>query len=203
MAQLNDQCRKPHGKEGIETIKNMNKNHERISEFAFKCIKINKDDKIIDIGCGGGVNIDKFLKKTNNNVYGLDYSEVSVSESTKRNKEAVNEGRCEIIQANVMDMPLEDEQFNIVSAFETIYFWPDLNVAFKEIYRILKNNGQFMIGLGTDGHHPDDKKWLNEVEGMNLYTKEDLSEYLENAGFKSISLFQPENEHILVTVAKK
>ena len=79
------QCMKPHGEEGVETIKNMNENHKPISEFAFECIDVGIDDKILDIGCGGGVNIEKFLKLSTNNVDGLDYSEVSVNESIKRN----------------------------------------------------------------------------------------------------------------------
>ncbi len=29
------QCMKPHGEGGVETIKNMNENHQPISEFAF------------------------------------------------------------------------------------------------------------------------------------------------------------------------
>ena len=81
-----DQCMKPHGEEGIETIKNMNENHREISEFAFKCINVGENDRILDIGCGGGVNIEKFLELTKNNVDGLDYSEVSVGETIKRNE---------------------------------------------------------------------------------------------------------------------
>jgi len=56
------QCRKPHGSEGVETIRRMNKNHQEISKFAFKCVDIGENDKILDIGCGGGVNIENFLK---------------------------------------------------------------------------------------------------------------------------------------------
>ena len=37
------QYRKPHGSEGIETIKNMNENHKEISEFAFDSLTIGKD----------------------------------------------------------------------------------------------------------------------------------------------------------------
>ena len=85
-----DQCMKPHGEEGIETIANMNENHKDISKFAFECVNVNNTDKILDIGCGGGVNIEKFLKLTENNVDGLDYSDISVQESIKRNKNAVD-----------------------------------------------------------------------------------------------------------------
>ena len=84
------QCMKPHGEEGFETISNMNENHKEISEFAFECVNVGNDDKILDIGCGGGVNIKKFLKLTKNNVDGLDYSEVSVKASIKQNQKAVD-----------------------------------------------------------------------------------------------------------------
>lgn len=198
-----DQCMKPHGEEGIETIKNMNENHKHISEFAFECIDVKSDDKILDVGCGGGVNIEKFLKITHENVDGLDYSQVSVEESIRRNQKAVGEKRCEIIHANVCKMPIENETYDLVSAFETIYFWPDIENTFKEVFRIIKPNGQFMIAQGTDGNHPDDEKWLASVEGMNIYTGRDLEKYLLDAGFKSVESHIKENEHILIVIAKK
>lgn len=198
-----DQCMKPHGEEGIETIKNMNENHKPISEFAFCCVNIGKNDRILDIGCGGGVNIEKFLKITSGNVDGLDYSEVSVNESIKRNQNAVDNGRCKVIQADVSAMPLEDESYDLVTGFETIYFWPDLGETFKEVSRIIKPNGQFMIAQGTDGTHPDDEKWLSTVEGMSVYTAQELEKYLLDAGFRSVNSFKKPDDYILVVIAQK
>ena len=120
------QCMRPHGEEGFETISNMNENHREISEFAFSIVNVGENDKVLDVGCGGGVNIEKFLKLTANNVDGLDYSEVSVEASTRQNRKAVDEGRCRIIQGDVSDMAIEDETYDLVSAFETIYFWQHL-----------------------------------------------------------------------------
>ena len=197
------QCMKPHGEEGIQAIENMNENHKPISEFAFESINVGENDEILDIGCGGGVNIEKFLKLTANNVDGLDYSEVSLSQSVKRNKKAVEDGRCRVIKANVINMPIEDGMYDLVSAFETIYFWQDIENAFKEVSRIIKTNGQFMIAQGTDGNHPDDKKWLSTVEGMKVYTADELKRYLLNAGFSSVSCFKKENDYIMVVIAKK
>ena len=203
VAEKIDQCMKPHGEEGIETIKRMNVNHKDISEFAFECINVDDCDKILDIGCGGGVNIEKFLRLTNNNVDGLDYSEVSVDETIKRNQKAIDEKRCKVIQANVCNMPIEDESYDLVSAFETIYFWPDIKNTFKEVSRIIKPNGKFLIAQGTDGNHPDDEKWLNTVEGMSVYTAQELEKHLTDAGFTDINVFKKENDYILVVIAKK
>lgn len=203
VAEKIDQCMKPHGEEGIQTIENMNENHKEISKFAFECVTFNENAKIIDIGCGGGVNIEKFLKLTSKNVDGLDYSEVSVSESIKRNSEAVENGRCNLIQADVSDMPIENESYDLVTAFETIYFWPNITNTFKEVFRIIKPHGQFMIAQGTDGNHPDDEKWLATVEGMSVYTAGELEKYLLNAGFESVESYVKENDHILVVIAQK
>jgi ubiquinone/menaquinone biosynthesis C-methylase UbiE len=194
---------KPHGEEGIETIKNMNENHKPISEFAFECVNVGKNDKILDIGCGGGVNIEKFLKLTTNNVDGLDYSEISVKESIKRNQKAVDDKKCKIIRADVSKMPIDDGTYDLVSAFETIYFWPDIQKSFKEVLRIIKTDGQFMIAQGTDGNHPDDEKWLNSVEGMTVYTASELEKYLLNVGFSCVKSFKKEDDYILVVIAKK
>lgn len=197
------QCMKPHGEEGYQTIENMNENHKEISDFAFECVNVGKNDRILDIGCGGGVNIEKFLKLTSGNVDGLDYSEVSVNASIRQNQNAVERGRCEVIQADVSAMPIDDENYDLVSAFETIYFWPDIENTFKEVSRIIKPQGQFMIAQGTDGNHPDDELWLSTVEGMSVYTADELEKYLLNAGFESVKSFKKENDYILIVIAKK
>ncbi|WP_458455147.1 class I SAM-dependent methyltransferase [Methanobrevibacter sp.] len=197
------QCMKPHGEEGFETIENMNENHKEISEYAFECIKVGENDSILDIGCGGGVNIEKFLKLTSGNVDGLDYSEVSVISSIKQNQNAINNKRCHIIQADVSSMPIDDESYDLVTAFETIYFWPDIKETFKEVFRIIKPGGQFMIAQGTDGNHPDDELWLATVEGMNLYTARELEKYLLDAGFKNAKSNVKKDDYILVVIAQK
>ncbi|MFM5882400.1 MULTISPECIES: class I SAM-dependent methyltransferase [Methanobrevibacter] len=83
---------------------------------------MNDNDKILDIGCGGGINIDKFPKITKNNVDRMDYSEIAVTESIKRNQKSVYNKRCNIIQADVTNMSMNSNTYDIVTAFETIYF---------------------------------------------------------------------------------
>ena len=203
VAEKIDQCMKPHGEEGYKTIENMNENHKDISDYAFSLISVAENDKILDVGCGGGVNIEKFLKLTSGSVDGLDYSEVSVAASLARNRKAVDDKRCRIILGNVTDMPIDDETYDLVSAFETVYFWPDIGETFKEVSRIMRPGGRFMIALGTDGNHPDDEKWLATVDGMSVYTGEELGNHLLNAGLKSAESHVKDNDHILVVIAEK
>lgn len=84
-----------------------------------------------------------------------------------------------------------------------VQFWPEIGETFKEVFRIIKPHGQFMIAQGTDGNHPDDKKWLATVEGMSVYTPAQLERYLLNAGFESVESHVKENDYIMVVIAQK
>ena len=92
----------------------------------------------------------------------------------KKNQEAIDNNRCEIIQADVSDIPIADGQYDLASAFETIYFWPNIENAFKEVSRIIKPNGRFMIAQETDGNNPEDETWIHKVEGIRVYTAPEL-----------------------------
>ena len=104
---------------------------------------IDETDKILDIGCGGGKNLERFAKQIGKDgcVVGIDYSEVSVEKSTDLNKQAIDDGKVKVLQGSVSEMPFEDESFDIVTGFETIYFWPDFINDLKEVNRVLKKDG--------------------------------------------------------------
>ena len=203
VAEKIDQCMKPHGEEGIETIKNMNENHREISEFAFSCIDIGAEDEILDIGCGGGVNIEKFLRITLGNVDGLDYSEVSVSESIKRNQAAIDDGRCKVIQADVTDMPIDDESYDLVTGFETIYFWPGIERCFAQVAKILKPGGTFMICNESDGMDPTSLKYEKIIDGMKNHTVEEIASALKAAGFSEVVSDHHPSKPWITVLAKK
>ena len=100
-------------------------------------------------------------------------------------------------------MPIDDDTFDIVSAFSSIYFWPDFKNTLKKVFKIIKTNGQFMIACGSDGNDPNDEDWVDADAGMTVYTEEQLIEYLRKAGFKEIKTYRKENTYILVVIAKK
>ena len=100
-------ARKPEGELGDKLLDRMNESHESLAQWGVSHLDISKDDVILDIGCGGGVNVERFLQMTDNKVYGLDYSEIAVEKSVKLNQEAIDDGRCEIIQGSVSQLPFQ------------------------------------------------------------------------------------------------
>ena len=88
----------PKGKLGEELINDMNVNHENLAQWGVSHLNISKESVILDIGCGGGVNVKRFLEMTDNNVYGIDYSLLSVKKSSELNIDEILSQRCEIRQ---------------------------------------------------------------------------------------------------------
>ena len=180
-------ARNPKGELGGKLIERMNVNHEGLAQWSLSHIIISKDDKILDIGCGGGVNVYRFLQITDKMEYGLDYSKVACEKSRLLNEDAICEGRCEIIQGSVSEMPFGDDTFDIVTAFETVYFWPDFLNDLKEVKRILKDDG--MIFIANEALPKEDdarQKELIELLDMNIYSQNQLEEYLHKAGYRNI-----------------
>ncbi len=199
-----ENTRRPKGFSGKIMVKMMNSGHSKLAHWGFSKVSVKEDAKILDAGCGGGANIALWLERCKNgHVTGIDYSEISVEESKKRNSAAIKQNRCEIIQGNVADMPFADSTFDCVSAFETIYFWPGLERCFGEVYRILKSGGIFMICNESDGTNTADEKWTEKIGGMKIYDKEQIGAALKSVGFSETRSFSDEKKHWLCILAKK
>lgn len=178
---------KPKGLGGSIMVNMMNIGHSSMAEWGLTHINIEDNDIVLDIGCGGGANIKKMLEKsTKGKAVGIDYSEVSVRKSIKINKSAIEKKRCEILQGDVQGLPFDNAVFDLATAFETIYFWPDISQSFREVYRVLKEDGAFMICNESNGVNDKDKKWTEIIKGMKIYNSDQIEYSLKKAGFTHV-----------------
>lgn len=100
-------------------------------------------------------------------------------------------------------MPFDDEAFDCVSAFETVYFWKDLEKCFAEVHRVMKSGGTFLICNESDGTNSKDEKWAKKIGGMKIYNEMQLRTMLEKVGFCDIKSFADAKKHWLCIVANK
>ena len=178
---------KPEGTMGKIVVAMMNRGHAGIAQWGFSHIDLQGNEEVLDCGCGGGANVAVFLRMADEgHVTGLDYSPVSVEKAREVNHAAIAAGRCEIVQGNVQELPFESAHFDVVTAFETVYFWPEIAHCFVEIYRVLKPGGMFMITNETSGKTGSHEKWVKIVDNMSVYTGEELESLLTNAGFARV-----------------
>lgn len=200
-------ARKPIGELGHQILDRMNKSHERMAQWGVSHFDIKEDDLILDIGCGGGRNIERFAAKiTTGKVVGLDYSEVSVEKSIQLNREAIDKGKVKVIQGSVSEMPFEDNFFDIITGFETIYFWPDFINDLKEVNRVLKKDGLLFFCNEAVYREGEMEKYddLVELLDMKIYSEDVLKESLEKSGFKDFKAYiDDENDWICIMARKE
>lgn len=200
-------ARKPVGELGHQILDRMNKSHEAMAQWGVSHFEVKKDSKILDIGCGGGRNIQRFAEQISENgrVVGIDYSEVSVEKSIELNKEAIDKGIVNVLQGFVSEMPFYDGTFDIVTAFETIYFWPDFINDLKEVNRVLKEDGFIFIcneAVYREGKM-DKYDDLVELLDMKIYSDDVLKESLKTAGFNGFKVFLNDENDWICIIAKK
>ena len=125
-----------------------------------------------------------------------------MEKSRKVNQKEINTERCEILHASVMELPFKDEQFDLVTAFETVYFWPDLPKNFQEVYRVTKSGGMFFICNECNGDTNKDDKWTEKIPGMTIYKDSQLKNALQQAGFSKVDIQKNSKGWIAVTAQK-
>lgn len=194
--------RKPKGLSGKLMAIMMNRGHAKLSEWGFSHLKSRAYKNALDVGCGGGANVNALLGMApGSKVCGIDYSDVCVKQSSRKNQAAIDARRCRILQASARKLPFPDHAFDLVTAFETVYFWQDLVPCFREVFRTLKPGGTFLV-CNEDSDASNDR-WAKLIDGMTVYELSDLKEYLQQAGFCQITADQhPQKGWICLTAQK-
>ena len=132
----------------------------------------------------------------------LDYSKVACDKTKQFNRNEVQAGRCNVVKGDVSRLPFEAATFDVITAFETVYFWPELAQNFREVYRVLKPGGTFFICNEANGETAKDDKWTQIINGMTIYTDADLKVYLEQAGFGRVQSHKNKKGWLCVTAQK-
>jgi ubiquinone/menaquinone biosynthesis C-methylase UbiE len=145
----------------------------------------------------GGRTIDLLTSRTRSKVYGVDYSEVSVDTARKMNERAITEGRVSILHASVSQLPFPDATFDMAIAVETHYYWPDLPRDVREVMRVLKHGGTFLIIAETYRGRRHD--WLYRPTMTLLLraaylTLDEHRQVLVDAGYANVQVFDERSQ---------
>jgi len=146
LTQAPNQVRKPGKWIGRFFLWMMNISHSSLTDWGLQHVNIPKRFTILDVGCGGGRTIEKLAAlAAEGMVYGVDYATGSVAASRAKNARLVQAGRVEIQQASVSRLPFPGDKFDLVTAVETQYYWPDLVKDMQEVLRVLKPGGTLIV----------------------------------------------------------
>ena len=203
-----NQCQRPAGLLGRFVLWNMNSRHSKVTDWGLSHIAIDKRDTVLDAGCGGGRTVNKLaVIASEGKVYGVDFSKESVAFASRINKQWIDADRVEIREASVSQLPFSADVFNVVTAVETHFWWPDLPSDMREVLRVLKPGGVLMIiaevykGANTVTAKLAEKYAL--LSGMKLLTANEHRELFANAGYSDIKIIEEPRKGWICGIGKK
>jgi ubiquinone/menaquinone biosynthesis C-methylase UbiE len=198
---LMEQGGKPTGSLGRLIGRLMNVGHRGAYHWGLDHVAIEPDSIILDVGCGGGKAIKLLASRApGGKVYGIDHSPDMVNLAQKINKSLVQSGRVEIGHGSVSSLPYLDDMFDLVTAFETIQFWPNLDEDVREIQRGLKPAGVLLVVNRYPNVEEQGSEW---GEFLQLGTAQEYRDCLSNAGFVDITIDDTSRSNWIAVSARK
>lgn len=195
---------KPRGFGGRAMLTAMNLGHKRLAAWGLGFLPKEDFRVIADCGCGGGATVRALLRKyPTAKVYGVDQSELCAKRTCKTNRRAIEDGRCAVFCTDVRKLPFENDRLDLVTAFETIYFWNHLSSCFEKIHNVLRPHGMFLICNECGGMTAKSRKWESRMREMTVYTGEELKCVLTECGFSDISVHTDPNDFLCITARKE
>ena len=190
---LAENVRNPTGRLGRLLVWVMNVEHSGLTDWGLLQIPIEERYTILDVGCGGGRTVHKLAEiAVSGKVYGIDISEESVAVSRRTNRRMIEAGRVEIRLGSVASLPFPDRAFDLVTAVETHYFWPDLVAGMREILRVLKIGGRLMIvgEIYRGGRYDERNRKFGERMNLAYQSVGELGRLFSIAGYSDVRMFE-------------
>lgn len=152
----------------------------------------------LDIGCGGGIYTKALADMGIKTVIGVDFSE-TILHGAREN--GLNYQNIDFVKGNALDTKIQANSYDLLLERALIHHIDDLPSCFAEAYRLLRNNGTFVIQdrtpedclLEGNEHHirgfffeayPE----LGEKEKKRRHNNDYVIDRLKTAGFKSIEV---------------
>lgn len=157
----------------------------RLTERALKFCEFSTEDAVLDLGCGRGATVGYLYEKHNIKAVGIDISEKLLDIAKLKHPYA------DFILGTGEKIPFSDDAFNVVFAECTLSLMEDINSIIKEVDRVLKVGGWFII-MDVYAKNPSN---LKEIETFSLnscmrglHDLNLLKEKLKSLGFNIIFL---------------
>lgn len=148
--------------------------------------------KVLDIGIGSGLNIPFYNSDKIDKVIGIDPSHELIDLA----KELANDSKAsiELVIGSAESIPYPDNFFDTVLVTYTMCTIPNVAIANKEMWRVLKDDGRLIFC--EHGLAPDKKisKWQNRIDPFwgkiagGCHLNRDIQKLITDAGFSFESL---------------
>jgi len=114
---------------------------QRRTETFINLMKLRKDEELLDVGCGDGLQLEAFFKNNPRlQLSGVDISEKRIERASKRVKGSLMVG-------SAYKLPFKSNFFDAVICSEVLEHVPNPGIILSEISRVLKKKGVCMVSV--------------------------------------------------------
>lgn len=106
-------------------------------------LEINRDDKVLDLGCGAGGISEYISDQTGAHVTGLDYAASAIDVAIDRTES--KRDRLTYVQGDMNSLEFPERSFDKIISIDTIYWVADIEKALASIVRLIKPGGKLGI----------------------------------------------------------
>jgi len=178
----------PKGIVGYVLGEQMVRQHRPETLWTISLLNIQTNDQILELGFGAGRAIELVAAQAlHGKVSGIDISQAMVRAASRRNVRAIKAGRVTLHHGDLTILDFPDSQFDKVFSIQTIYFWPDLQHALAEIFRVLKPGGTVVLTLSTG---TIDSVEVTGLEQYQLLLEKQILPIMKRLGFTLASIEQ-------------
>lgn len=157
--------------------------------------EVKKGEVCIDLGSGRGTDALRLSEEVGPDgfVYGIDIADGMI-EKARKNAEKFEVKNVKFIKSELELLPLEDNVADLVISNCTINHTTDKQSVWNEIFRVLKNNGRFVVSdiYSTEmvpEEYRNDPVAIAECWAGSV-TKNEYMLQLKNAGFDKIEILE-------------
>ncbi|MDP2923087.1 MAG: class I SAM-dependent methyltransferase [Candidatus Omnitrophota bacterium] len=151
--------------------------------------------KILELGCGLGILLEKLKNNNECGVFGIDFSEEAI--------DFIRSKKLQGMTAKVPPINLSSNSFDVAIAIELLEHINNQNELLREMYRVTKPNGFLIIAVPDNTLHPDQKR-----EHVSIFDERKLYKLMLKLKLKEIEIVriqekEPEKIFRLIVKGKK
>lgn len=192
----------PDGFVGKMLVAMMKRIHKPLSKWALGFLRPGDWHEALDIDCGDGITVKYLAEK-------LKCGRICGTDRHRENLE-----RCRMVYKNrpgvffrkgcAWKIPYADSSFDLVTAVDSVYFWKDPRACFREIARVLRPGGMFVIVLACDTPDPNnDVNWSNLIDGMKIRPAAELRDILMDSGFPEVEVHRKGRSYVTMLAKRQ
>ncbi len=169
---------------------------------------IKTGNSVLDLGSGAGNDcfVARAIVGETGKVTGIDFTDAML-EKARKNNEKLGFKNVEFVKGDIEEMPLENNQFDIVVSNCVLNLVPDKTRAFSEIMRVLKPGGHFCVSdVVLKGELPEKLQQNVEMYASCVSGAIDMDKYvgiIREQGFRNIEIHKQKEIEIPEDVLKQ